>query len=151
LRHKQRAITIWDYEQLILQQFPKIYKANCLKHTIGESELSPGAVTIIVVPNIVNQNIFDIYKPRISKAKRNEIQEFINALNTLHVNALVENPVYQEVKISLSVKFHEGRDENFYKAQLKKDISKFLAPWAYEETAEINFGLTLHESVIISI
>ncbi|MEW4922921.1 baseplate J/gp47 family protein [Algibacter sp. 2305UL17-15] len=149
LRHKQRAITIWDYEQLILQQFPKIYKVNCLKHTFGDSELSPGSVTVIVVPNIIDQNVFDVFKPRISKAKRNEIQNFINSLNTLHVEALVENPKYQEVKISLKVKFYAGKDENFYKKQLQKDISKFLAPWAYEETAEINFGLTLHESVVI--
>ena len=149
LRHKQRAITIWDYEQLILQQFPKIYKVNCLKHTFGDSELAPGFVTLIVIPNIINQNIFDVFKPRISKAKRNEIQGFINNLNTLHVDALVENPMYQEVKISLKVKFHAGKDENFYKKELQKDISKFLAPWAYEETAEINFGLTLHESVVI--
>ncbi|WOD42839.1 phage baseplate protein [Hwangdonia lutea] len=149
LRHKQRAITIWDYEQLILQQFPKIYKVNCLKHTFGDSELAPGFVTVIAIPNIINQNIFDVYKPRISKAKRNEIQSFINGLNTLHVDAFVENPMYQEVKIALKVKFYEGKDESFYKKQLQKDISKFLAPWAYEETAEINFGLTLHESVVI--
>lgn len=149
LRHKQRAITIWDYEQLILQQFPKTYKVNCLKHTLGDSELAPGAVTVIVIPNIINQNIFDVYKPRISKAQRNEIQGFINSLNTLHVDALIENPAYQEVKISLRVKFYAGKDENFYKKQLQKDISKFLAPWAYEETAEINFGITLQESVVI--
>lgn len=149
LRHKQRAITIWDYEQLILQQFPKIYKVNCLKHTLGNSELIPGTVTVIVIPNIINQNIFDVYKPRISKAQRNEIQGFINNLNSLHVDALVENPMYREVKISLKVKFYPGKDENFYKKQLQKDISKFLAPWAYEETAEINFGITLHESLVI--
>ncbi len=149
LRHKQRAITIWDYEQLILQQFPKIYKANCLKHTSGLFELVPGTVTVIVVPNIINQNIFDIYKPRISKAKRNEIQNFINELNTLHVDALVENPLYQEVRVELFVKFYEGKDKNFYTKELKKDIAKLLSPWAYEETAEINFGLTLHESSVI--
>ncbi len=149
LRHKQRAITIWDYEHLVLQQFPNIYKANCLKHTSKDSELSPGDVTVIVIPNIINQNIFDIYKPRISKAKRNEIQTFINALNTLHVDAAVDNPTYQEVRVALKVKFYEGRDENFYAKELQRDITKFLAPWAYEETAEINFGLTLHKSVMI--
>ena len=149
LRHKQRAITIWDYESLILQYFLKVYKVNCLKHTSETSELSPGDVTIIVIPNIINQNVFDIYKPRISKAKRNEIQEFINALNTLHVNALVENPYYLEVRVALKVKFQDGKDENFYSKELKKDIAKFLAPWAYEETSEINFGTTLHKSTVI--
>ena len=149
LRHKQRAITIWDYEHTILQKFPKIYKVNCLKHTSLTSELAPGHVAIIVVPNIINQNVFDIYKPRISKAKRNAIQNFVNQINTLHVNALVENPSYQEVKIQLEVKFYEGKDKNFYTHQLKEDIVKLLSPWAYEETAEINFGLTLHESTVI--
>ena len=149
LRHKQRAITIWDYEHTILQQFPNIYKVNCLKHTIGTSELSPGHVTIIVVPNIINLNVFDRYKPRISKANRNAIQTFINQLNTLHVDALVENPTYQEVKVQLEVKFYEGKDKSFYSKQLKEDVVKFLSPWAYVETAEINFGLTLHESTVI--
>ena len=134
---------------MILQQFPKIYKVNCLKHTSSETELAPGHVTVIVIPNIIDQNVFDIHKPRISKAKRNEIQNFINELNTLHVTALVENPSYQEVRVSLFVKFYEGKDENFYKKQLQKDIVKFLAPWAYKETAEINFGLTLHKSMVI--
>lgn len=149
LRHKQRALTISDYEQLILEHFADIYKVNCLKHTSPTSELAPGSVTVIVIPNIVDQNVFDSYKPRISKAKRNEIQEFINSLNSLHVNALVENPDYQEVRISLKVKFHEGKDANFYSKELRKDIAKFLAPWAYEETAEINFGITLHKSIVI--
>ncbi|MCG8696949.1 MAG: hypothetical protein MI922_02755, partial [Bacteroidales bacterium] len=30
LRHKQRAVTIWDYEHLILQEFPSVYKIKCL-------------------------------------------------------------------------------------------------------------------------
>lgn len=149
LRHKKRAITIWDYEHLILQEFPKIYKVNCLKHTSVQSQLSPGNVSIIVIPNIIDQNVFDIYKPRISKTNRNDIQNFINNLNTLHVYALVENPSYQEVKVSLKVKFHIGKDENFYSKQLKKDLVKFLAPWAYKETEAINFGLTLYKSVLI--
>lgn len=149
LRHKQRAITICDYEHLILQYFPDIYKVNCLKHTFGKSSLSPGNVTVVVIPNIVDQNVFDSFKPRISKAKRNEIHEFINKLNTLHVEALVENPNYQEVKVALKVKFHLGKDANFYAKELQKDIAKFLAPWAYEETSEINFGITLHKSIVI--
>ena len=36
LRHKDRAINLWDYERLILEAFPQIYKAKCLKHTCYE-------------------------------------------------------------------------------------------------------------------
>lgn len=150
LRHKQRAITIWDYEHLVLQEFPDIYKVNCLNHTSLTSFLSPGDVTLVVIPNIINQNVYDPYKPRISKAKRNEIQNFINQLNTLHVSAQVINPLYEEVKVILKAKFYEGKDENFYSTQLQKDIAKLLAPWAFEETSIIDFGITLHESMLIN-
>ena len=33
LRHKDRAIQIWDYERLVLEEFPNIYKVKCLNHT----------------------------------------------------------------------------------------------------------------------
>ncbi|PKV49118.1 baseplate J-like protein [Aquimarina sp. MAR_2010_214] len=148
-RHKQRATTQWDYEHLILQEFPDIYKVNCLNHTSSNSFLSPGNVTLIVIPNTINQNVYDPYKPRVSKAKRNEIQSFINQLNTLHVTAEVINPIYEEVQVTLKAKFYEGKDENFYSTQLQKDIAQLLAPWAFEKTSVINFGITLHESVVI--
>jgi hypothetical protein len=36
LRHKNRAITLWDYERLILEAFPQVYKVKCLNHTCYE-------------------------------------------------------------------------------------------------------------------
>lgn len=149
LRHKQRAITIWDYEHLILQEFTDIYKANCLNHTSLNNSLSPGDVTIVVIPNIIQKNVYNSYKPRISKAQRNDIKTFINQLNTLHVTAEVINPIYEEVLVILKAKFYDGYDANFYTTQLQKDIAKLLSPWAFEETAVLDFGLTLHESRVI--
>ncbi|MBV1923930.1 MAG: baseplate J/gp47 family protein [Flavobacteriaceae bacterium] len=149
LRHKNRAITIWDYEHLILQEFPEIFKALCLKHTKDTSYMSPGEVTVVVIPDIINKNVFDINQPRVSKATLNKIEDYINKLNTLHVEAKVINPIYEEVKVSLRVSFHKGYDQNFYKKKLNDDISKFLSPWAYDTTKNIAFGVELHISVLI--
>lgn len=33
LRHKGRAINAWDYEHLVLDRFPGIYKVKCITHT----------------------------------------------------------------------------------------------------------------------
>lgn len=33
LRHKRRAINAWDYEHLVLNRFPSIYKIKCITHT----------------------------------------------------------------------------------------------------------------------
>ncbi|MGB1450497.1 MAG: baseplate J/gp47 family protein, partial [Marinirhabdus sp.] len=149
LRHKNRAIALWDYEHIVLQKFPYVYKANCLPHTSVTSSQAPGRVTVVVIPNVVNKNVYDIYKPRISTAKRNEIKDHINLLNTLHVSAQVINPDYEAVKVQVDVRFYDGYDAHFYELQLKKDITKLLSPWAFEETNSIDFGVTLHESKVI--
>ncbi|WGH74157.1 baseplate J/gp47 family protein [Tenacibaculum tangerinum] len=149
LRHKNRAITLWDYEHVILQEFPDIYKVKCLNHTSKTSFTAAGHVTLVVVPDTVNKNVFDIYQPRVSKATLNSVTQYINTLNTLHVQAEVINPNYEEVSIGLEVSFYEGYDENFYIEQLKTDITKFLSPWAFDETKEVTFGIMLHKSILI--
>lgn len=157
LRHKNRAITVWDYEHLILQQFPEIYKVKCLNHSKVEwknnktqySFLSPGNVLIVVIPDIVSKNVFDIYQPRVSKATLNAVQRFVARLNSPQVNVAVINPEYEEVMVRLSVKFHKGYDENYYKNLLNSDITKLLSPWAFENAAGIRFGTALHRSSII--
>ncbi|MEZ5104847.1 MAG: baseplate J/gp47 family protein [Draconibacterium sp.] len=158
LRHKNRAITIWDYENLILQEFPEIHKVKCLNHTKTETKngikttryLSPGNVLIVVIPDIANKNVFDIYQPRVSKAKLNAIQDFVNQLNTFHVNAVVVNPDYEEIMVELNAKFYKGFDENFYTKVLKSDITKLLSPWAFDQSLSIDFGVSLYKSVLIN-
>ncbi len=150
LRHKNRAIALWDYENIILQQFPGVFKVKCLNHSSETSFLSPGNVLIVVIPDIVNKNVFDIFQPRVSKAMLNKIQDHVNKLNTLHVNAKVINPDYEEVRVELKVKFYQGYDQNYYLRELNGDIKRFLSPWAYGTPGSIRFGATLHRSFIIN-
>ncbi len=149
LRHKNRAITLWDYENLVLQEFPEIYQVKCLNHTNASSFLSPGDVTLVVIPDTINKNVFDIFQPRVSRATLNKVKAFINRLNSMHVETEVINPTYEEVEISLAVKFYDQYDENFYTKQLSEDITQFLSPWAFDTSRSIDFGVTLHRSVLI--
>ena len=158
LRHKNRAITLWDYEQIVLQEFPEIHKVKCLNHTFYEKKddtltirfLSPGNLVLVVIPDIVNKNVFDIYQPRVSQTTLNAVQDHVNQLNSLHVNAKVINPEYREIKVELIVKFYKGFDENYYSKVLEKDITKLLSPWAFDASASMDFGHKLHKSVIIN-
>ncbi len=153
LRHKNRAITLWDYEHLILQEFPSVFRVKCLNHTFisgtDTSFLSPGKVTLVVIPDIVDKNVFDIYEPRVSTATLNSIERFINAKNSMLVSANVINPDYEKVIIKLNVKFYPQYDENFYKKQLNEDLIKFLSPWAFDTSKQIIFGVELQRSIVI--
>ncbi|QIA08477.1 baseplate J/gp47 family protein [Draconibacterium halophilum] len=157
LRHKNRAITLWDYEHLVLQEFPEIHKVKCLNHTSTKVEkekritsyLAPGNVVLVVIPDIVNRNVFDIYKPRVSKATLNRIENFIRKLNAPLISTKVINPEYEEVRVDLKVQFYEGYDEVYYKTVLKEDLIRLLSPWAFDSKALIQFGLSLHKSIVI--
>ncbi|SRX54965.1 baseplate J/gp47 family protein [Aequorivita sp. CIP111184] len=150
IRHRDRAISLWDYEHLILEKFPEVYKVKCLNHTKDNDYHSTGSVTVVVIPDIQNNNAFDVFQPRLSTAKRNEVQNYINELNTFFVSGEIINPDYEEVEVTLGVKFNVGFDENFYTKQLEEDIKKYLSPWAYSETSILNFGVAFHKNKLIS-
>jgi len=149
LRHKKRAITLWDYEHLILQEFNYLHKVKCLNHSSYHSNQSPGDVLIVVVPDIKNQNVFNVYEPQISANKLSEIETYINTLNTSLVDAKVVSPVYEPVTVTLEAKFYTGFDNNLYTKILKEDIARFLAPWAFDTEASISFNNTLYASEMI--
>lgn len=150
LRHKHRAITQWDYESLVLQEFPEVFKVKCLNHTSENSYMAPGHVTLMVVPNIRNKNAFDVYQPRVSRASLGRIQNYVNELNTMHVKAQVINPNYKEAKIQTKVKFFEPYDETFYMKQLDEDIKKYISPWAFTEAKDIDFNVELNVNQLIA-
>lgn len=150
LRHKNRAVTMWDYEHIILQKFPELYKVKCLNHTCDTSYQSPGNVTLVVIPDMEHKNVFDIYQPRVSAAMLNKVKKHIDGLNSLHITTYVINPNYEEVAVDLKVKFKSGFDENFYLQQLNTDIVKFLSPWALDKNVPITFGVSVHSSQLIN-
>ena len=157
LRHKNRAITLWDYEHLVLQNFPEIHKVKCLNHTRSVLQnnkrntryLAPGNVSLVVIPDIVNRSVFDIYKPRVSKATLNRIEDFFHNLISPLVQLTVLNPEYEEVRVVLKVQFIKGFDEVHYKNVLKNELTRLLSPWAFNTGASIRFGISLHKSVVI--
>lgn len=150
LRHKNRAITMWDYEHIILQEFPELYKVKCLNHTSETSYQAPGNVTLVVIPDTVKKNVFDIYQPRVSTATLNKVNNHITKLNSKLINTFVINPNYEEVTVDLKVKFKSGYDENYYAQELNTDITKFLSPWAYDKNIQIIFGVNVHISSLIT-
>ncbi len=150
LRHKHRAVDIWDYERLVLEQFPGIYKVKCLNHTSTTFELAPGSVRIIPIPDIKNKNIYDILQPRVSKNTLSEIEDYLAKLCGFFVDCKAENPAFEPVKFDFSVRFHEQYDPKVYAKILNEELKKYLSPWAYADYAEIQFGGALYKSRVIA-
>lgn len=159
LRHRDRAISLWDYERLILEAFPGIYKVKCLNHTCYEPneigsgvyrELAPGHVTIVTIPNLQQQNQRDPLKPYTSLGALEEIRAFLNQRTNCFATLHVKNPQFEEVRVKFTLRLIEGYDETYYSNLLMQSITNFLSPWAVAGNGSPTFGGKVYKSVLIN-
>lgn len=154
LRHKSRAITIWDYEHLILEAFPSIHKVKCLNHTRFSgndyNELAPGHVTIITIPDLINRNDTNPLRPYTDQNVLEQIEDFLKKKISCHVKLYVRHPQFEEIRLEFKLKLTEGLEFNFYSELLQKEITEFLTPWAYGKGTDIVLGGKVHKSVLIN-
>jgi hypothetical protein len=158
LRHKDRAITLWDYEHLVLEAFPEIYRVKCLNHTQYEPtesgagiyrELAPGNVTIVTIPDKQYHNQRDPLRPYTNLGTLQDIEAFLKSRTSCFVRLHVRNPKFEEVKVNFKLKLFDGYDEAFYTNLLKEAITRFLSPWAFPGGGTPTFGGKIYKSVLI--
>ena len=148
LRHKNRAVTYWDYERLVLEQFPNIYKVKSLNHSSEKNDIAPGNVSIVLIEQIRNENAVNPLQPRTSRVTLTKVRDFLKNHVSPFVKIHVQNPIYEQVKVSFKVAFKSAYDPGYYQNVLNEDIKKFLSPWAYEEGKDIIFGNAIYKSSI---
>ncbi len=172
LRHKDRSVALWDYERLVLEAFPQVYRVKCLPHTRFQPakaakpatpnhpaqpaepakyrELAPGHVTLVVVPNQQQHNLRDPLKPYASLGLLTEIEAFLRARTTCFATLHVRNPQFEEVNTEFRVRLLPGYDETYYVKKLQQEITRFLSPWAYSDGVNPAFGGKMYKSVLIN-
>ncbi|MDN3514412.1 MAG: baseplate J/gp47 family protein [Candidatus Brocadia sp.] len=159
LRHKDRGIALWDYERLILEAFPQIYKVKCLNHMEYEPnesgtgiyrELAPGHVTVVTIPNQQFHKLSDPFRPNTSLGLLEEIGAFLRKRLSCFVCLHVKNPEFEEVSVKCKVHLKDGLDETFYKKKLQEAITRFLSPWAFPGGGSPSFGGKIYKSVLIN-
>ncbi|MCP5109404.1 MAG: hypothetical protein GY953_01065, partial [bacterium] len=163
LRHKDRAVSMWDYERLALESFPSLYKVKCINHStyvyeddrfsISQSEFAPGWVTVVVIPDLRNQNMVDLLEPRASLATLDDIKTFLSGrMSPWAARRLqVLNPLYERIAVDCKVAFVKGADFTLHQARLAEDLTRFLSPWAFPDAggSDISFGGRLHRSTLL--
>ncbi|MFA6041648.1 MAG: baseplate J/gp47 family protein, partial [Methylophilus sp.] len=163
LRHKDRAIALWDYEHLILEAFPQIYQVKCLNHTHyqatenGEGiyrELAAGHVTLVTIPSIQSLNINNPLRPYTSLGLLEQIKQYLTERQSDFVELHLANPEFEEVQLRFKLRLLEGFDEAFYVQKLQQTLTQYLSPWINVEQVlakqSLTFGGRLYKSVLIN-
>ncbi len=137
LRHRDRAVTCWDYERLVLDNFDQIERGTCLPNMTSSNLNSPGNVLLVVSPfanNVVNSK-----EPRTSSELLYEIKSFLSNYTSPFVNIEVRNPSYERIRVICSVKFTEAHNHGYYIQQLNEHINNYLSG---------NMGSNSHGSLV---
>lgn len=162
LRHRDRAVTVWDYEHLLLEEYPNIATAKCIPHTqyrlVPASELAPGSVTVAVIPDLNKRSGASLEQPRFPKGDLDDMRDFLLERATFFLGVYesqaepslhVINAQYEPLSLLVNVNFKkEVLDIAFYTIQLAKDLQAFLSPWLNGGAAPA-FGQNLRRSRLI--
>ncbi|PAX56956.1 baseplate J/gp47 family protein, partial [Brunnivagina elsteri] len=157
LRHKGRAVTIFDYERLVLEKFPEINQVRCINHGQVDTnkqfqELVPGAVTLVVIPTLSQHSSFQELEPKVNINLLEKIQEYLLSLSSPWADIQIVNPTYEHIQVEFTVKFKSPYDSNFgyYRRELQQGITNFLTPWTVDPQAEIRFGGVIYRSSVLN-
>jgi hypothetical protein len=150
LRHRGRASSAWDYERLILQNFPKIYQALALNHTNRLLERQAGHVSIVVLPDRRASESASSLTPQVDIGTLAEINDFLARISSPFVTAVAINPVFEPIYLAFRVAFRSGLPFSSYKEILRQDLQAKLAPWAFQSQARADAVSQLHRSALIA-
>jgi hypothetical protein len=157
LRHKGRAIQKFDYERIVLQAFPQIFKTKCINHSFflsaheydNDFPVAPGYVLLAVIPDLTKLMAAESFEPKVPESIIEDIQSYLCARTSPFVKIKAVNPRYEKINICLSLILREGYDKNFYKDELMKDLREFLAPWAVGIFDKLRFGQCVNKSDLV--
>lgn len=149
LRHRNRAVTPWDYERLVLDAFPDVAFAKCFPAE-QTGEMVP-EVKIVVFPETREAPFTHAYQPMLSSPRLGSIASFLQSRTAPFSRLKVMNPVYEQVKIDCKVCFYEPEKQGgWILHQLQEDIKDYLSPWVKTGKYDHKLGEGLRVSDISS-
>lgn len=130
LRHRNRPVTPADYEHLILELFPEVHSAKCLRPGQLPGRRVPGQVVLVVLPqaDAVPGTTLPLFGPGQLAAMQAALQPLLSPT----VQLLVRNPTYELIQVRCVVTFNPptlGPTRLDYPQQLQAELAKILSPW----------------------
>ncbi|MEY4764485.1 MAG: hypothetical protein RI907_1158 [Pseudomonadota bacterium] len=163
LRHRQRAITAWDHERLVLDAFPQLARVKCVPYAHAGSWRAPGSVMLVVLPDLRQRAFAGVLQPRVDLDTLQRIEAFVLARSPLWLQQVptgapagttsaiaVRNPSYQAVRLAFKVRMRPGYAFSFYKGELNAALVRALSPWAFDADQTLDFGGRVVRSALVN-
>jgi hypothetical protein len=150
VRHKDRAIQAWDYERLVLEKFPDVWKVQALSAHGALHGNAPGHVLVVVIAGPNGIDCSDPTMPTLPNERLQRIQQELQERASPFVTLHVCNPVYVRVQVNVSVSFYNEENPGANIERLNSDLVQYLSPWFYPQARPARDGDYASEADIAS-
>ncbi len=151
LRHKNRAVSNWDVERIVLDKFKNIEKARVYGRNSHPRELVKGSsLQIVLIPK---NNIDDgMWKRnnRVDYHTLKEVKEYVSQMVSPYVKVEVSNPVYEQLKVRCSVKFNDYQKRGSLRNVLNNELVSYLSPDIENSFIEKGFDEEISKNEILN-
>jgi Baseplate J-like protein len=146
-RHKNRAVTAWDFERLALERYPSLFAVRCLPGIERQPDggfriVHRGVVTLLVSPRVYDPGALsaDRYPPMVDDAMLGQIQQDLASLASASAEIQVWNPDYVPVTVTARLTARAGQDPTMIGPRLNADLRAFLSPWIFQLDSAASLG-----------
>ncbi|MBF0380767.1 MAG: hypothetical protein HQL69_07105 [Magnetococcales bacterium] len=150
LHHKTRPITGWDYERLILENFPTIWRVllQPAKFASHSENGTTQPVTIAVIPDPDGFDTVDPLAPQVGRDMLGQIQTFLLSRISPFIQLQIVNPKYIRIQVAAGLFFPQEEDPGSCIKRLNSDLTNYLSPWFYDEERQARGGEYVSEESI---
>lgn len=143
IRHKDRCVTTWDYERMLLEAFPALSLVRCLH---SSSATGTRKVELVVVPKTHKPG--DL-APTVNLAQKKEMETLLRSKASVFSDICVVDPDYEPVSISCEITLMPGlTDVKEYAARIADALVDYLVPWSCGNQ-DIDMDYSTNESSIL--
>ncbi|HEX5283579.1 MAG TPA: putative baseplate assembly protein [Bryocella sp.] len=150
-RHRSRAVTVEDYEDLARLASPDVARSRCIPLVNlvldpDAKQTRPGTVSVLVVPNDATR------KPSPSQTLLARVRDYIQARQSATVQLIVTSPEYVELNVAaeIGIRTLDGMTE--LEAAIRRRLQLFMHPLhGGFEGKGWGFGRNAHRSDLLSL
>jgi hypothetical protein len=135
LRHKNRALSIWDYERLVLERFNDISVVKCINQD-ADFKVTPGRLKVILLSQkwtIQERFYYGVEYLDI-------VQEYLTQKANAFTKIEVINPTLETLIVNTTIEFMPEDNGGYYLNLLNKNITDFLSPTVDVENGANGIG-----------
>ncbi|MEM9578131.1 MAG: hypothetical protein AAF999_14100 [Pseudomonadota bacterium] len=145
LRHSHRAVTPWDMERMVLEEFPEVWMAKCLPHLSQDSPApAPGHATLVVCRDMPRAQVERAPAPALfDVATLERIRGWVSRYCSETAQVDVVNPTFERLQVRAKIAVGAERENGAMAQMLRRDLARGLSVWTAEPALR-RFGWSLN-------